>query len=436
MLQLFTGTLFSIFVSTMSYWILLFIMIYICSAQINLSRTRILICTGAAVVYYGVEYLALSDRIWDALATPLLIALTVLVFSTRRLKDLLLFFPAMTLYTMVTIMPECLLEELHPAFTKRIQFSDFSYTYMSVVFDLILLAVLLYLRKLLKKYDTIMPLRPKEVVGCFGMLFFCFIDIALLMGLNEINTAPVYHYIWLTILVGFFLLGIGYYLYNLVDTRVQFYRQTLTKNDTEYLKLQLETLQNSKENEEHVKRMRHDLKNHLEIINTLCEEERYEELREYTASLNKEAASLGNIIFTGNEIADMVLRSKMKLAMDHNISFEFNGTLEALKKLEAPDICGLLSNAYDNALDACASIPNAYIRTRVSTTPNYTVIQITNPVLEKVHIRNNRVGTTKKEPHDHGYGMEIMKRIARKYHGECLFECTDTEFEVKIRLLT
>ena len=161
-----------------------------------------------------------------------------------------------------------------------------------------------------------------------------------------------------------------------------------------------------------------------------------EELREYTASLNKEAASLGNIIFTGNEIADMVLRSKCKLAMDRNISFAFNGTLEALKKLEAPDICGLLSNAYDNALDACASIPNAYIRTKVSTTPNYTVIQITNPVPEKVHVRNNRVGTTKKEPHDHGYGMEIMKRIARKYHGECCFECTDTEFEVKIRLLT
>ena len=55
----------------------------------------------------------------------------------------------------------------------------------------------------------------------------------------------------------------------------------VASNDTEYLKLQLESLQNSKENEEHVKRMRHDLKNHLAIINTLCEEERYEELREY-----------------------------------------------------------------------------------------------------------------------------------------------------------
>ena len=435
MLQLLAGTFFSVFVNTMSYWILILIMIYICSAQIHLNWRRICICTGVAVVYFSLDYFLL-ERSLDTAAMFLLIVLTILLFSTRRLKDLLLLFPAVTLYVMVTIMPECLLETIHPAFAKLIQFSDFSYTYTAVVFDIVLLGVLLYLRKLLKKYDTIMPLRPKEIVGCFGMLFFCFIDIALLMGLNEISTSPVYHYLWLVVFVGFFLMGIGYYLYNLVDTRVQFYKQTLTKNDTEYLKLQLETLQNSKENEEHVKRMRHDLKNHLEIINTLCEEERYDELRDYTASLNKEATSLGKIIFTGNEIADMVLRSKMKLAMDRNISFEFNGTLEALKKLEAPDICGLLSNAYDNALDACASIPNAYIRTKVSATPNYTVIQIINPVLKKVHISNNRAGTTKKEPHDHGYGMEIMKRIARKYHGECRFECSETEFEVKIRLLT
>ncbi len=435
MLSYLGGLFVSIFVNIITYWVFVLIMKYICSAKLNLNRRNIYICTIGTALVFGIGYLSQND-FFDFFAMFIVIALTVLLFSTQRFKDLLLFFPAFIIYMLVTVMPVCLLDELHPVFTKRFQLSEFSYAYSAFAFDLILLGVLLFLRKLLKKYETIMPLRPKEIFGCLGVMFFCFIDIGLLMGINQINTQPVYHYIWLTILVGFFLLGTGYYLYNLIDNRVQFYRQTLTKNDTEYLKFQLETLQNSKENEEHVKRMRHDLKNHLEIINTLCEEERYEELREYTASLNKEAASLGNIIFTGNEIADMVLRSKLKIAMDRNISFDFNGTLEALNKLEAPDICGLLSNAYDNALDACSSLPNAYIRTKVSTSPNYTVIQITNPVAKKIHICDNRVNTTKKEPHDHGYGMEIMKRIARKYHGECRFECTEQEFMVKIRLLT
>lgn len=429
------GLLLSVASNELSYWILLFIMQYICSAHMNLSRKNICICSVASGICFALCFISNIPDL-DFYCMFLLLILTVLIFSSRRFKDLLLLLPALLFYIVLTVMPQSLLEELHPAFSKRITFSAYSFTYIARAIDILLLAALIYLRKLLAKYETILPLSKKEIAGCLGVLFFCFVDIGLLIGLKERNSSPVYHYIWLTILVGFFLLGVGYYFYNLIDTRVSFYKQTLTKNDTEYLKLQLESLQNSKENEEHVKRMRHDLKNHLAIINTLCEEERYEELREYTASLNQEAASMGNIIFTGNDIADMVLRSKMQLAANHNILFEFDGTLEALKNMEAPDICGLLSNAYDNALEACVTIPNAYIRTKVSTTPNYTVIQITNPVQQKVPIHNNNVATTKAEKHAHGYGMDIMKRIACKYKGTCTFESSNEEFTVKIRLLT
>lgn len=430
------GLLLSVASNELSYWILLFITQYICSAHMNLSRKNICICSIVSGICFALCFISgITDL--DFYCMFLLLVLTVIVFSTRRFKDLLLLPLALVFYIVLTVMPQSLLEELHPTFAKQIQFSEYSFTYISRVIDLLLLGALIYLRKLLAKYETILPLSRKEIAGCFGVLFFCFVDIGLLMGLKERDSSPLYHYIWLTILVGFFLLGAGYYFYNLIDTRVIFYKQTLTKNDTEYLKLQLESLQNSKENEEHVKRMRHDLKNHLTIINTLCEEERYEELREYTASLNKEAASMGNIIFTGNDIADMVLRSKMQLATQMNILFEFDGTLEALRNLEAPDICGLLSNAYDNALEACANIPNAYIRTQVSTTPNYTVIQITNPVHKLVPIHNNSTATTKvEEKHAHGYGMDIMKRIACKYKGSCTFESSEEEFTVKIRLLT
>lgn len=434
MIPYLAGLLLSVASNELSYWVLLFLMQYICSAHMNLNRKNICICSVISVLCFALCYISrITDM--DFYCMFLLLILTVVVFSTRPFKDLLLLPLAFVFYIVLTIMPQSLLEELHPAFAKRISFSQYSFTYISRVIDILLLGALIYLRKLLTKHETILPLSKKEVAGCLGVLFFCFIDIGLLMGLKERNSSPLYHYIWLTILVGFFLLGMGYYFYNLIDTRVNFYKQTLTKNDTEYLKLQLESLQNSKENEEHAKRMRHDLKNHLEIINTLCAEERYDALKEYTSSLNKEVLSTDNRIFTGNEIADMVLRSKMQLALQNHIRFDFTGTLEALGKLEAPDICGLLSNAYDNALEACASIPNAYIHTKVNNTSNYIVIQITNPVLKRIVINNNRMTTTKKEKHSHGYGTDIMKRIAAKYKGSCTFECTDNEFTVKIRLL-
>ena len=51
-------------------------------------------------------------------------------------------------------------------------------------------------------------------------------------------------------------------------------------------------------------------------------------------------------------------------------------------------------------------------------------------------IRDSRIPTTKGDKKSHGYGIEIMQQIAKKYNGSCSLHSTDTEFEVKIVLLT
>lgn len=114
----------------------------------------------------------------------------------------------------------------------------------------------------------------------------------------------------------------------------------------------------------------------------------------------------------------------------------YSGSFESLKKMSAPDICGLLSNAYDNAIESCTLQKDAFIRTEVNTTRNYTVIQITNSISKKVRIQNNSMATTKDDKTTHGYGTIIMKRIAHKYGGNCTFTSTQNEFKVKIVLLT
>ena len=286
------------------------------------------------------------------------------------------------------------------------------------------------------RYDTIVPFTKKEAIGSFALLFFCMIDILLLMTLNRTQVDTATYYIWVVIFVGGLCLSVAYYFYNMVESRIQFYRQTLTKNETEFLQLQLDALQDVKENEEQVRRIRHDLKNHLEVIQSLCEEGNLDELKKYTQQLNKENILAGGDILTGNKIADIILRSKSKLAEEQGIRFTFTGALDTLEKVDAPDICGLLSNAYDNALEACQGVQDAYIHTEVQTTRNYTVIYISNSTREKVRIRNNSLATTKADKHTHGYGTSIMKRIAHKYNGSCTFHYEENVFRVKIVLLT
>lgn len=419
----------------MEYWILIFLMKYVCSAHINLSRINMIICSCIAI--FGTIIAFLFSGPYNMLCNMvIIITLTVLLFSQKRLSDLLRFFPAFSIYFTLTVAPEGMLEELIPKPHVTFVFQDYSLTLISIITDVVLLIFLIILRYLLTKYRTTLHFSAKEVFGSIALLFFSFIDVALIMLLNRSNLKPISYYGYMTIFLGGFVFSVGYYLYSLFESRIRIYRQSIARSETQYLQLQLDSLQDVKENEEHVRRMRHDLASHLAIIKSLCEEGNYEEVRKYTEQLSDNAIPSNNRILTDNKVADLVVGSKMKVCEEHGITFTFEGSLKNLKVMTAPDICGLFANAYDNAIEACLPQSEAYIHTKVSTTRNYTVIQIINSVEKRVTIRSNSAATTKKDKKAHGYGIDIMKGIAHKYNGSCTLRCDDHEFEVKIVLLT
>lgn len=427
--------LITIVVNLTQYLILIFLMQYICSAHMDLSRKHLLICAGMSVLLDTLAFYSNNENLQFAVMF-VMIALTVLLFSRKKGIDLLLFFPALAIYSILTVVPEAAISELWPALEGEFILWGTTLRIDGIASDILLLTLLLVLRHFLQKYELSIRFSVKEIFGSIGLLFFSLIDGLLLVNISRINPRPSAYYIWVIIFIGAFLLGVGYYLYELIDSRIRIYRKSLKWNETEYLRLQLEALQENKENEEQFKRMRHDLKNHLAVIQTLCDEGNYDEVKKYTRQLNTGLPfSLGHML-TGNKVADLVLHSKMQLAEKNDIAFTFSGSLSSLDKLDAPDICGLLSNAYDNALEACQSQENAYIHTKASVTRNYTVILITNSVSNRKNIQGDRIPTTKKDAASHGFGTAIMKQIAQKYGGSCSFHCTDKEFQVKIVLLT
>ena len=181
--------------------------------------------------------------------------------------------------------------------------------------------------------------------------------------------------------------------------------------------------------------MRHDLKNHISVIESLCAQGNYTEVLSYTSKLGSSYFT-GNQPISGNKIADTILYTKTKSAKDAGIDFTFEGDLSALDALSEPDICGLLANAYDNAIEACLTQEHAYIHTKANTTRNHTYIEIRNSIPKKIKIHSNQIKTTKEDKYNHGYGIEIIKQIASKYHGSCEITSTNTEFILAIKLIT
>lgn len=428
--------LFQLAVNLMEYWILILLMQYICAAHINLNRRSLFICSTVFLFLTALGIRFLPDDINFLISMSFSILLTVLCFSRKKGSDLLRFFPAVAIYFVLTAVPEAILMEIMPAFKIMLYISVYEVSLISLATDAALLIILLFLRHFLIKYQFILHFRMREIIGCIALLCFSFIDVALIAWVNHRDFKPIYHYAYLTIFIGAFLCSIVYYFYGLFASRVQLYQQCLSRNEIEYLQLQLDSLQDVKENEEQVRKMRHDLNSHLAVMKSLCEEKNYEEVRKYTEQLSHDAVFSGGKILTGNHISDMIVSQKMTVCEEHGITFTFEGSLNGLKNMAAPDICGLLSNAYNNAIEACLPQKDAYIHTKVNTTRNYTVIQIVNSIEKKVAIRGNRIPTTKGDKKSHGYGIEIMTQIAKKYGGSCSLHSSDTEFEVKIVLLT
>lgn len=426
--------LFATAFNLMDYWVFILLLQYVCAADMNLSRRNCIICTAAAAAFLAAVS-AVSGGEWTYISMYFAMVLTLLLLARKKGYALLRLIPAFMLYITLTVFSAAMLDVMFEAGSIRITAGSYAQSVLSIIFDIVLLTLLIVLCRFVKKYGITVYFRTREILGSIALFFFAFIAGQLMALANRQPHGPAMHYTYLVIFGGAYIFGVVYYFYSLAETWRRVYRQTKISTEMEYMKLRLAALQDTRENEEQARRMSHDLNKHLALMKTLCDEGKYNDVYKYINQLGLENIKSGSMP-TGNEIADLVAGQKKKLCEERGIEFTFEGLLKGMENMEAPDICGLLANAYDNAIEACMTQQDAYIRTRVNSTRNYNVIEITNPVLQKVSVNRNKIPTSKKDKSSHGYGMEIMKQIARKYNGSCTFDCDGKEFRVKIILLT
>ena len=138
---------------------------------------------------------------------------------------------------------------------------------------------------------------------------------------------------------------------------------------------------------------------------------------------------------TGNYLADAIISEKAKAAEALGISIDFKGIIPP-RGIKNSDLCTILSNTIDNAVRACEGIAPCTIRIESSDKREGVIITVSNPVKEKVVIKNNSIKTTKSDKENHGLGIGNVKKTAEKYSGSVTLSCTDSEFSIEIALIT
>ena len=218
------------------------------------------------------------------------------------------------------------------------------------------------------------------------------------------------------------LLAVGFILISVLMT-VKYtesrYYSTLNSMNESYLNAQKDYYEMKQVSDTEIRRIRHDIKNHLICIRELSAQKRYSELESYLVDLSNAVSDADRLIHTGSGIVDAIVNEKAALARKAHVRFEWEGTISGLH-ISAVDSCTLVSNLLDNALEACdkVDVDKRYILLSFRRSEHFLLMTCENSAARIVELANGRPLSTKTNKFEHGFGLGNIERVVEKYGGE------------------
>ena len=185
-----------------------------------------------------------------------------------------------------------------------------------------------------------------------------------------------------------------------------------------------------KQNEQ-LKTVLHDEKNHLFAIKSLANNPEVSAYIDEIYGHIAENSLFGN---TKNKLLDLTINKYQYICEDKNINFNVSIKTANLSHIETSDLTTLLGNLLDNAVDAAKRSKNRKIDFSLNKVNEFEVLTCINSCDESPNAIGNYLQTTKQDSGFHGLGINSIKRIVKKYHGnfEWSYNENDKEFTVYI----
>ena len=109
-----------------------------------------------------------------------------------------------------------------------------------------------------------------------------------------------------------------------------------------------------KDNYEITRKMRHDLKHYLLVINLLVEKNKNSDTLEYINNIMQDISSIHDIIICSNESINIILNRYQQLCSKNNIAFDVKISIPNDKLfVSINDMCVLIGNLLENSYEAC-----------------------------------------------------------------------------------
>ena len=189
--------------------------------------------------------------------------------------------------------------------------------------------------------------------------------------------------------------------------------------------------QSLQQQEIQVRRLRHDLRNHLTVLQGLLEAGDSEKTLDYLRQMSDSKALRRPRRFCDNETANVVLSSKIEDLEQEGILADVAVSLPQDLPVSDTDLCALLGNALDNAIEGSHGAAEQKVTVRCKADKGLFMLQVRNPVGGCVRAD---LSTTKPDKTAHGFGIPGMREIAERYRGTLEAGVQNGQFELTVCL--
>lgn len=274
----------------------------------------------------------------------------------------------------------------------------------------------LILRRFLAKIPSHLNIKTWLIIDM--LILASFVAIFTIIYFMPEDTTIVYPICGAAVFSSFGCMYLAAYIYDSMQTA---YRVQQMETQRDYYKERISE-------EERVRAIYHDLKNHLLVMES---RQNTEETRQMAQTLRSQIEDYEDYVHTGNDFLDIILKDKAAKAREKQIDFSAMVDFNGIDFIEPLDVSTIFGNAIDNAIEASEKLPEErrLVTVRAERVRDMLLIAVENNILPGIQAPQ---GTTKKDRFAHGFGIPNIKKAAEKYGGQCSFQQEERTYRLKI----
>lgn len=164
----------------------------------------------------------------------------------------------------------------------------------------------------------------------------------------------------------------------------------------------------------------HDFHNHIGVLRQLLSHQKLEAAIKYLDELQAPVQEMADTVWTGDETVDYLINSKAAAARQSGIAYKVQVEFPRHTNLQSADLCAVLGNLLDNAIEAAKQVPKQeerFVQLTIRRIHQMLVIKVENSYDTAPVEQDGALKTSKDETGLHGWGIKSAQAAADKYDG-------------------